>query len=95
VKVEKEQIADQINELCQLNSCNNVLFFECRKKRDVYLWMGKAPNGPSVKFHVENSTSNFCQKKLILLVHTTDELKMTGNCIKGSRPLLSFDAVRK
>lgn len=24
-------------------------------------------------------------------IHTMDELKMTGNCLKGSRPLLSFD----
>ena len=23
-----------------------------------------------------------------------DELKLTGNCLKGSRPLLSFDKVR-
>jgi hypothetical protein len=28
------------------------------------------------------------------LVHTMDELKLTGNCLKGSRPLLSFDKVR-
>ena len=26
-------------------------------------------------------------------VHTMDELKMTGNCLLGSRPLLSFDRV--
>jgi len=26
-------------------------------------------------------------------VHTMLELKMTGNCLKGSRPLLSFDTV--
>jgi ribosome biogenesis protein BRX1 len=25
-------------------------------------------------------------------VHTMDELKLTGNCMNGSRPLLSFDA---
>lgn len=24
-------------------------------------------------------------------VHTMDELKMTGNCLKGSRGLVSFD----
>lgn len=28
-----------------------------------------------------------------LTVHTLAELKMTGNCLKGSRPLLSFDPV--
>lgn len=44
----------------------------------MYLWMGKSPKGPSVKFKVEN-------------VHTSRELKMIGNCLKWSRPLLSFD----
>ncbi len=38
----------------------------------------KTPNGPSAKFQVQN-------------IHTMDELKMTGNCLKGSRPILSFD----
>ena len=27
------------------------------------------------------------------LVHTMDELKLTGNSLKGSRPILSFDKV--
>lgn len=42
------------------------------------MWVAKTPNGPSIKLHVQN-------------VHTMDELKMTGNCLKGSRGLLSFD----
>ena len=32
----------------------------------------------SAKFHLTN-------------VHTMDELRLTGNCMKGSRPVLSFD----
>ena len=28
-----------------------------------------------------------------IVVHTMDELKLTGNCLLGSRPLLSFDSV--
>ncbi|KAI9313874.1 Brix domain-containing protein [Dichotomocladium elegans] len=67
-----------LNELSELNNCNNCVFFEVRKRQDLYLWMSKTPNGPSVKFHVQN-------------LHTMDELKMTGNCLKGSRPILSFD----
>ncbi|CAG8557812.1 2662_t:CDS:2 [Paraglomus occultum] len=67
-----------LNELCELNNCNNCIFFEIRRRSDLYMWASKAPNGPSVKFHVQN-------------VHTMDELKMTGNCLKGSRPILSFD----
>lgn len=42
------------------------------------MWAAKTPNGPSIKLHVQN-------------VHTVDELKMTGNCLKGSRGILSFD----
>ncbi|KAI8139221.1 Brix domain-containing protein [Fennellomyces sp. T-0311] len=67
-----------LNELADLNNCNNCIFFEVRKRKDLYLWMSKTPNGPSVKFHVQN-------------LHTMDELKMTGNCLKGSRHILSFD----
>lgn len=41
------------------------------------MWAAKTPNGPSIKMHVQN-------------IHTMDELKMTGNCLKGSRGILSF-----
>ena len=30
-----------------------------------------------------------------LKVLTSEELNLTGNCIKGSRPVLSFDAVNQ
>lgn len=43
-----------LNELAELNNCNNAIFFEVRKRQDLYLWMSKTPNGPSVKFHVQN-----------------------------------------
>jgi len=60
-------------------NCNNVFFFEARKGKDLYLWMSKPPNGPTVKMHLQN-------------LHTMEELHFTGNCLKGSRPILSFDA---
>ena len=44
----------QLNELAELYSCNNVLFFEARKAQDLYIWMSKAPNGPTVKMHLQN-----------------------------------------
>ncbi|KAF9439096.1 Ribosome biogenesis protein brx1, partial [Entomortierella beljakovae] len=67
-----------INELADLNNCNNCIFFEVRKRQDLYMWISKTPNGPSMKFHIQN-------------IHTMEELKMTGNCLKGSRHILSFD----
>ncbi|GIL92724.1 hypothetical protein Vretimale_11764 [Volvox reticuliferus] len=68
-----------INEVADLKNCTSVLFFEVRKKQDLYLWLAKSPDGPSVKFHVAN-------------VHTMAEVKLSGNHLKGSRPVLSFDA---
>ena len=41
------------------------------------------------------SQAELCPKKTIdsdLVVHTMSELHFPGNCLKGSRPLLSFDA---
>ena len=48
------------------------------------MWISKtnygtdASSGPSAKFLIEN-------------IHTMDELRLTGNCMKGSRPILTFD----
>lgn len=68
-----------VNEICEVRSCNSFLFLECKKRgQDAYLYMGYSPNGPSAKFHLAN-------------VHTMDELRLTGNCMKGSRPILTFD----
>ena len=79
-KIEKNDTNERVTEICEMNSCQNLMYFEQRKRgKHLYLWMGKFPNGPSCKFVVEN-------------VHTTRELKMIGNCLKYSRPILSFDA---
>lgn len=74
-------MAKAINDIAEMRSCSSVLFLECRKRMDAYLWVGRAgpsATGPSVKFEVSN-------------VHTMDELRLTGNCMKGSRPVLTFD----
>ncbi|KAJ2784096.1 Ribosome biogenesis protein brx1 [Coemansia javaensis] len=78
-KVESKQDMGVLNELAEIHNCNNVFYMEARKHQDLYLWISRAPSGPSVKFLIQN-------------IHTMDELKMTGNCLKGSRPILSFDA---
>lgn len=68
-----------VNEIAEMKSCNQIMYLECRKRQDLYLHLARTPNGPSAKFHVVN-------------VHTMDELKLTGNCMLGSRPLLDFDS---
>ncbi|KAF2676732.1 ribosome biogenesis protein-like protein Brx1 [Lentithecium fluviatile CBS 122367] len=78
-KLDTKTQLHQLNELAELYNCNNVLFFEARKGKDLYAWISKAPNGPTVKMHLQN-------------LHTMEELNFIGNCLKGSRPILSFDA---
>ncbi|XP_006002355.1 ribosome biogenesis protein BRX1 homolog isoform X2 [Latimeria chalumnae] len=77
-KMDRKDKLFVINEVCEIKNCNKCIYFEAKKKQDLYMWFSNAPQGPSAKFLVQN-------------VHTLAELKMTGNCLKGSRPLLSFD----
>eukprot|EP00455_Lapot_gusevi_P046550 TRINITY_DN6146_c0_g1_i2.p1 TRINITY_DN6146_c0_g1~~TRINITY_DN6146_c0_g1_i2.p1 ORF type:complete len:295 (-),score=42.34 TRINITY_DN6146_c0_g1_i2:22-906(-) len=77
-KFDSKEKLEVINEIAELKNCNNCIFFEARKHKDLYLWVSRCPSGPSVKFLVQN-------------IHTMDELKLTGNCLKGSRPIMSFD----
>ena len=42
-------------EVADMKSCTSAMFFECRKRTDCYMWLAKCPDGPSVKFHVENA----------------------------------------
>ncbi|QLQ80289.1 hypothetical protein HG537_0D02900 [Torulaspora globosa] len=77
-KLDTKKDLQQLNEIAELYNCNNILFFEARKHQDLYLWLSKPPNGPTIKFYLQN-------------LHTMDELNFTGNCLKGSRPVLSFD----
>ncbi|KIW12068.1 hypothetical protein PV08_09342 [Exophiala spinifera] len=68
-----------LNGLADLHSCNYVFFLEARKHgQDLYLWLARAPNGPTIKFSVTN-------------VHTMAELGFGGNCLKGGRGLVVFD----
>lgn len=77
-KMERSKNLQVVNEMCEMKNCNKAILFEGRRKRDLYMWLANITDGPSAKFLVEN-------------IYTMGELKMTGNCLRGSRPLLSFD----
>lgn len=77
-KLERKAGLYEINEICEMKNCNMTMFFEMRKKLDLYMWLSMVPNGPSARFLVQN-------------VHTMDELRLTGNHLKGSRPLVTFN----
>ncbi|KAM9233151.1 ribosome biogenesis protein BRX1 homolog, partial [Dugong dugon] len=77
-KMDRKDKLFMINEICEMKNCNKCIYFEAKKKQDLYMWLSNSPQEPSAKFLVRN-------------IHTLAELKMTGNCLKGSQPLLSFD----
>ena len=74
----RDNAAKTLQELCNLHHCNSCLFLEGRKHATTFLWLAQLPAGPSVKFELLN-------------VHTADELRMAGNCLKYSRAMLHFD----
>jgi len=78
VKMDKKSSLLMINEICEMKGCNKCIYLEGKKKRDLYLWFSNAPHGPSALFNVEN-------------LNMMEELKFMGNCLKSSRPILSFD----
>jgi len=61
-----------------MKNCTSIIFFEARKLKDLYMWIARTPQGPSIKLHVTN-------------IHTMAELRLTGNHLKSSRPVVSFD----
>lgn len=78
-KLDQKNHLNVISEICELRGAKSCIFFEVRKRTDLYIWISLIPSGPTVKFQVFN-------------IHTMEELQLTGNFMLNSRPLLSFDA---
>eukprot|EP00871_Galdieria_phlegrea_P002350 jgi/Galph1/3115/GphlegSOOS_G1781.1 len=79
-KLDTKDKLNVVNEICELRNCNAVVLFEARKFKDLYLWIGCSPDGPSAKFLVSN-------------IHTMLELNFPGNNLLYSRPIVLFDPI--
>ena len=44
-----------VADIAEIKSCSSAVLFECRKFKDLYVWMSKTPQGPSIKFIAQNS----------------------------------------
>ena len=75
-KFDRKHGLNELSEIADIRNCNKIMYIEMHKKQDAYLWLSAQPHGPSAKFSFEN-------------LHTMEELKLTGNCLKGSRPILA------
>lgn len=72
----------ELGEIADIRNCNKVMYVEMHKKQDAFMWLSAVPSGPSVKFSMEN-------------MHTMQELKLTGNCLKGNIYYLHWVNLRK
>lgn len=77
-KFDKKDNLIALNEVAGLATCDKCLYFENRKGKVLFLWASNINGGPSAKFLVSG-------------VHTMADIKLLGNSLKGSRPILSFD----
>ena len=83
----------QLNELAELYNCNNVVFFEARKGKDLYIWMSKAPNGPTVKMHLQNCafTLSGCERTRVnMRTQYIPCLNSTSRATASKAPVLYF-----
>jgi len=78
-KMDPKDPPSVINEISDLRSCNHAIFFDSRRHRDLYVDFARVPDGPTLRFFARE-------------IHTADELNLTGNCLRGSRALLSFSS---
>ena len=58
-----------IREMAEMKNCSKVLYFEGRKKKDLFLTVADVEEGPTIRFNVEG-------------LNTMGELKFSGNCLK-------------
>ncbi|KAG9508824.1 Ribosome biogenesis protein BRX1-like protein, partial [Fragariocoptes setiger] len=78
-KFDKKDTLTALNELSIIDNCDKCIYFENRKGKLLFMWASNVTGGPTVKFLVQG-------------VHTMSDLKFVGNCLKGSRPILTFDS---
>ena len=64
-----------IKEIAEMKNCSKVLYFEGRKKKDLFLTVADVDEGPTVRFNVEG-------------LNTLGELKFTGNSLKVTKTFL-------
>lgn len=78
-KFDKRSPLSELVEVAELAGCAACMYFEARKMKDLYMWVGAVrTNGPCAKF-------------LLQQVRPMRDIRLTGNCLMGSRPILSFD----
>ena len=66
-----------IREMAEMKNCSKVLYFEGRKKKDLFLTVADVEEGPTIRFNVEG-------------LNTMGELKFSGNSLKVQKLYFVF-----
>jgi len=76
-KFDRKKGLIEINDMAEIKNCSKVVYFESHKLKDVFMYVSDVNIGISAVFLLHN-------------ICTMEELKLTGNCLKSSRAILSF-----
>lgn len=72
----------ELEEIAEDRRCDTVGMIEtCHKRQnenEAYFWIAACPSGPSINFYIHDAQS-------------IENLRLIGNVMKGSRPILQFD----
>ena len=79
VKLDAKDDLRSVNEVAEIKSCNSALFFESRKRQDLYLWASKTPHGPSAKFLVRRISVDDVMVALHMLSNLNARRQSVGN----------------
>ena len=63
--------------MAEMKNCSKVLYFEGRKKKDLFLTVADVEEGPTIRFNVEG-------------LNTMGELKFSGNSLKVQKLYFVF-----
>jgi hypothetical protein len=95
-KFDKKTPLSDIVEMCEIKNCDHALYLQStvigkRRKiidKGLYFYLGATSEGPTFKFKLGS-------------IHTLNDFKQTGNCLRHSRPnkdagaLLAIDRIPK
>ena len=48
-KIDRKDQLFIVNEVAEMKNCGKCMYFEAKKKQDLYMWWANVPDGPSVK----------------------------------------------
>ncbi|CAL6025003.1 Ribosome_biogenesis protein Brix [Hexamita inflata] len=78
-KFDESEPLSHLQVLAHKRGCDTIIYWETRRRKDLFLYLSVMPSGPTMKFHVMN-------------IKTSKSMRFEGNFAQRTRPLLNFSA---